>query len=65
VFVDEGFGSLDPDNLAAAIDTLIGLQTDGRLVGIISHVTDLRQQIEARLEVTTTRAGSVARFVTP
>ncbi len=65
VFVDEGFGLLDPENLAAALDTLVGLQTDGRLVGIISHVTDLREQIEARLEVTTTRAGSVARFVVP
>ena len=65
VFVDEGFGSLDPDNLAAAVDTLIGLQTGGRLVGIISHVADLREQIEARLEVTTTRAGSRARFVVP
>jgi len=65
VFVDEGFGSLDPDNLAAAIDTLIGLQTGGRLVGIISHVAELREQIEARLEVTTTRAGSRARFVVP
>ena len=65
VFVDEGFGSLDPDNLAAALDTLIGLQTGGRLVGIISHVADLREQIEARLEVTTTRAGSQARFVVP
>jgi exonuclease SbcC len=65
VFVDEGFGSLDPDNLAAALDTLIGLQTGGRLVGIISHVADLRDQIEARLEVTATRAGSQARFVVP
>jgi exonuclease SbcC len=65
VFVDEGFGSLDPDNLAAALDTLIGLQTGGRLVGIISHVADLREQIEARLEVTATRAGSQARFVVP
>jgi exonuclease SbcC len=65
VFVDEGFGSLDPDNLAAALDTLIGLQTGGRLVGIISHVADLREQIEARLEVTTTRSGSQARFVVP
>ena len=65
VFVDEGFGSLDPDNLAAAVDTLIGLQTGGRLVGIISHVADLREQIEACLEVTTTRAGSRARFVVP
>ncbi len=65
VFVDEGFGSLDPENLAAALDTLIGLQTGGRLVGIISHVADLREQIEARLEVTATRAGSQARFVVP
>jgi len=65
VFVDEGFGSLDPDNLAAALDTLIRLQTGGRLVGIISHVADLRDQVEARLEVTTTRTGSTARFVVP
>jgi exonuclease SbcC len=65
VFVDEGFGSLDPDNLAAALDTLMGLQTGGRLVGIISHVSDLRDQIDARLEVTSTRAGSRARFVVP
>jgi exonuclease SbcC len=65
VFVDEGFGSLDPDNLAAALDTLMGLQTGGRLVGIISHVADLRDQIDARLEVTRTRSGSTARFIVP
>ena len=65
VFVDEGFGSLDPENLAAAIDTLMGLRTGGRLVGIISHVGELRDQIDARLEVTATRTGSTARFVVP
>ncbi len=65
VFVDEGFGSLDPENLAAAIDTLMRLQTGGRLVGIISHVADLRDQVDARLEVTATRTGSVAAFVVP
>jgi len=65
VFVDEGFGSLDPENLAAAIDTLMGLQTGGRLVGIISHVGELRDQIDARLEVSAERTGSTARFVVP
>jgi len=65
VFVDEGFGSLDPDNLAAALATLMGLQTGGRLVGIISHVGELRDQIDARLEVTSTRAGSSAAFCVP
>jgi exonuclease SbcC len=65
VFVDEGFGSLDPDNLAAAVATLMSLQTGGRLVGIISHVGELRDQIDARLEVTSTRAGSSAAFHVP
>jgi exonuclease SbcC len=65
VFVDEGFGSLDPDNLAAALATLMGLQIGGRLVGIISHVGELRDQIDARLEVTGTRVGSTAAFRVP
>jgi exonuclease SbcC len=39
------------------------LQKGGRLVGIISHVTDLRERIDARLEVTPGRGGSIARFV--
>jgi exonuclease SbcC len=65
VFVDEGFGSLDPDNLAAALATLMGLQTGGRLVGIISHVGELRDQIDARLEVSSSRAGSTAAFCVP
>jgi len=65
VFVDEGFGSLDPENLDAAIDTLMGLQTGGRLVGIISHVGELRRQIDARLEIEAGKAGSTARFIIP
>lgn len=65
VFVDEGFGSLDPDNLDAAIATLMGLQTGGRLVGIISHVGDLRDQVAARLEIDPGLVGSHARFVVP
>ena len=63
VFVDEGFGSLDDESLDLAVAALMGLGEDGRLVGIISHVSELRERIDARLEVTTGKTGSRARFV--
>lgn len=63
VFIDEGFGSLDPEALDLAIRALMDLHRDGRLVGIISHVPELRERIDARLEVTAGRSGSTARFV--
>ena len=63
VFVDEGFGSLDPEALDLAFRALVDLQRTGRLVGIISHVPDLKEQINARLEVSAGRNGSTARFV--
>jgi exonuclease SbcC len=63
IFVDEGFGSLDDEALDLALQTLLQLGDGGRLVGIISHVPELRSRIDARLEVTTTGKGSVARFV--
>ena len=62
IFIDEGFGTLDPESLDYAIKTLIDLQKDGRLVGIISHVPELKERIDARLEVISTSKGSVARF---
>lgn len=62
IFIDEGFGSLDPESLDLAIRALLDLQQGGRLVGIISHVPELRERIDARLEVIPTRGGSVARF---
>jgi exonuclease SbcC len=65
VFIDEGFGSLDEEALAAALEALTGLQQGGRLVGIISHVSELQEQIDARLQVTAGRRGSSARFVVP
>ena len=62
VFVDEGFGSLDDESLDLAVSALMGLGEDGRLVGIISHVGELRERVDARLEVTTDKTGSRARF---
>lgn len=63
ILVDEGFGTLDPESLDMALKTLIDLQAGGRLVGIISHVPELKERIDARLEVTLTKQGSTARFV--
>ncbi len=65
VFVDEGFGSLDDESLDLAVRTLMDLNEGGRLVGIISHVSELRERIDARLEITADKAGSRARFVVP
>lgn len=58
MFVDEGFGSLDDESLRAAIDTLVGLSGGGRLVGIISHVSELKEIIDKKIVVTKTRDGS-------
>ena len=63
VFVDEGFGALDTESLDLALRALIDLQKGGRLVGIISHVPELKERIGTRLEVTSGRRGSCARFV--
>ena len=65
VFIDEGFGSLDPESLDCAVNALIDLQATGRLVGVISHVPELKERIDVRLEVVATRNGSSAKFVLP
>lgn len=62
ILVDEGFGTLDPESLDIAMKALIDLQKGGRLVGIISHVPELKERIDARLEVTKGKRGSAARF---
>lgn len=64
MFIDEGFGSLDEESLSKAIDALIDLQQHGRMVGVISHVQELKQAIPAILEVTKTKEGcSRTKFV--
>ena len=52
LFIDEGFGSLDGETLDVAMKALAMLQNSGRLVGIISHVSELKNRIPCRVEVT-------------
>ena len=58
LFVDEGFGSLDEETLEEVMDVLDGLREGGRVVGLVSHVTELRQRIPAQVRVTMDPAGS-------
>lgn len=62
IFVDEGFGTLDSESLNTAIDCLLELQEHGRLVGIISHVEELKQRIDAKLEIESSQKGSKIKF---
>lgn len=57
LFVDEGFGSLDPESLEQAYRTLADLTEGNRLVGIISHVADLKEKIDRQIQITKSRTG--------
>jgi exonuclease SbcC len=61
LFIDEGFGSLDADTLEDVMDTLDSLRDGGRVVGLVSHVPELRSRISTQLEVTKGRTGSTVR----
>jgi exonuclease SbcC len=61
LFVDEGFGALDPEALEQAMAELDRLREGGRLVGVISHVAALRERIPAGIRVTRSPTGSTAR----
>src|ERR1019366_2713243 len=58
LFVDEGFGSLDEDTLEEVMTVLDGLREGGRMVGIVSHVAELRQRIPAQVRVHKGQSGS-------
>jgi exonuclease SbcC len=58
LFIDEGFGSLDPSALEDAVSLLNSVRTDERMVGVISHVTAMQEQVDAQLRVMKSRTGS-------
>ena len=62
MFIDEGFGTLDQETLETSLDTLLNLKTSGRMVGIISHVSELKQRIPLILEVNTNQYQSYTKF---
>lgn len=62
MFIDEGFGTLDQETLETALDTLVNLKSKGRMVGIISHVSELKQRIPLILEVTSNQYQSITKF---
>ncbi|MGY5453157.1 SbcC/MukB-like Walker B domain-containing protein [Agarivorans sp. MS3-6] len=65
LFIDEGFGSLDQESLDLAIRTLIDLQSSGRMVGVISHVAEMKEQITSRIDVTKSGSGSAIQLIVP
>ena len=58
LFIDEGFGSLDPETLDDVMNTLDGLRDGGRVVGIVSHVPEMRGRITSQLQIRKDRTGS-------
>lgn len=65
MFVDEGFGSLDDESIYQAMKALLSLVDGNRLVGIISHVADLKNRIDKQIVVTKEKSGgSKANIVT-
>ena len=57
MFVDEGFGSLDEESLRQAVNALAVLTESNRLVGIISHVAELKNRIDRQIVVTKDKSG--------
>ncbi len=63
LFLDEGFGSLDPETLEVVVDAIEQLGSDGRMVGVITHVRELALRLPARIEVDASPRGSTIRVV--
>ncbi len=62
LFLDEGFGTLDEEALDTALETLSGLQQDGKLIGVISHVAALKERISTQIQVTPQTGGRSQLF---
>ncbi len=63
MFIDEGFGTLDEEALDCAIGVLMQLKNTWRMIGIISHVSELKDRIKYKLIVSATQNGSYAHFL--
>ena len=63
MFVDEGFGTLDEETCQLAVDVLGKLSSDDRMIGIVSHVSDLKDRITRQIRVEKTRSGSTLELV--
>ncbi len=57
LFLDEGFGTLDEDALDTALEALSGLQEEGKLIGVISHISTLKERISTQIQVTSHAGG--------
>ena len=57
LFLDEGFGTLDEEALDTALETLSGLQQEGKLIGVISHVPALKERIGTQIQVDSQTGG--------
>lgn len=64
LFIDEGFGTLDANTLDLVMDTLDELRAGGRVIGLVSHVDEMRQRIGMRLRIRKSRAGSTIELDT-
>jgi exonuclease SbcC len=64
LFVDEGFGTLDEQTLEQVMEAIEGLRDGGRIVGLVSHVPELKLRIPAQIRVTKGRSGSTLEVVT-
>jgi len=63
LFIDEGFGSLDPESLDNVMDVIDSLREGGRSVGLVSHVEELKNRIAAKIVVTPSRDGSTLEVI--
>jgi len=65
LFIDEGFGTLDDQALDRVMDVIDGLRGGGRLVGVVSHVAELRRRVPAQLHVVRSESGSTLQMHVP
>ena len=64
LFIDEGFGSLDSESLDIAIDALESLQSQGRTIGVISHVQAMKDRIPVQIQIRK-RGGGTSEIILP